>query len=124
MGTTDEDIISAIEELISANRAARQVMVDGEAVLREGIEKLRRGVRITDTLRDAPASRQRQATQDANDRITTARHDVRLLLIGRCLEEEMPPWEIGRAWGMSRQRVDRYIQELKRSTPSSNSAGT
>jgi hypothetical protein len=112
----DERIIEAIEELIDANRAARQVMITGEEVLQRGIERLRAGEKITETLSYTSAGTQRGATQEANQRIAVARHRLRVLLIGRCLDEGMRPWEIANAWGMSRQRVDRYIQEMRKAS--------
>jgi hypothetical protein len=110
----DSRIIEAIQELIEANRAARQVMVEGERILVEGIERLRAGEKISETLGHQPPGDQRQSTQDAYRRIDEARHQLRLLLIQRCLEEGMRAWEIAHAWGMSRQRIDRYIQEIKK----------
>ena len=114
MTESDLRIIEAIQELIDANRAARDVMAAGERVLERGIERLRAGESVSETLGYTPAGLQRQATQNANLRIAEARHELRLLLIGQCLDEGMRPFEIARAWGMSRQRVDRYIQEIKR----------
>ena len=114
MSVADSRIIEVIEDLIEANRAAREVMRTGEMILQQGIERLRAGEKISETLTDMAAGSQRQATQEANERITITRHNLRLLLIERCLEEGMRPWAIGDAWGMSRQRVDRYIQEIKR----------
>ncbi len=114
MADGDAQIIEAIERLIEANRAARQVMVAGEEILRQGIERLRAGERISETLGHESPGTQRQATQDAHHRIDEARHDLRLLLIQRCLDEGMRAWEIAEAWGMSRQRIDRYIQEIKK----------
>jgi len=114
MRDADSRIIEAIEDLIEANRAARQVMCSAEAILQEGIERLRAGEQISKTLAEGSTGSQRQATQEANERIADARHTLRLVLIGRCLDEGMRSWEIADAWGMSRQRVDRYIQEIKR----------
>jgi hypothetical protein len=116
MGDGDAQIIEAIEELIEANRAARQVMLDGERILQQGIERLRAGERISETVAYEVPGGQRQATQDAYHRIDEARHGLRLLLIRRCLDEGMRAWEIAQAWGMSRQRIDRYIQEMKKGT--------
>jgi len=114
MAEGDLQIIGAIQELIDANRAARQVMIEGETILRQGIERLRAGERISETLGYESPGDQRQSTQDAQHRIDEARHNLRLLLIRRCLDEGMRAWEIARAWGMSRQRIDRYIQEMKK----------
>jgi hypothetical protein len=111
---SDVRIVEAIQELIDANRIAREVMLAGERVLERGIEMIRAGEKVTETLSYTPAGQQRQATQHSSLRIAEARHHLRLLLIGQCLDEGMRPWEIARAWGMSRQRVDRYIQEIKR----------
>ena len=114
MRDADSRIIEAIEDLIEANRAAREVMRSGEEILQQGIERLRAGQKIREALADVSAGSQRQATQEANERIADARHTVRLVLIGRCLDEGMRTWDIADAWGMSRQRVDRYVQEMKR----------
>ncbi len=123
MREPDSRIIEAIEELIEANRSARQVMQAGEEVLQRGIERLQAGEKISETLGYTPAGDQRESTQEANQRISVARHNLRLLLIGRCLDEGMRPWEIARAWRMSRQRIDRYIQEIKRGPEGADADG-
>jgi Trp operon repressor len=114
MDTDAERVIDAANELLEANRAAREVMEHAETVLVGGIERLKAGESITNALRALPTSDQRQSTQEAMERLTVARHQVRLLVIAACLKEDMTPREIADQWGISRQRADRFVQEIRK----------
>jgi hypothetical protein len=107
-------VIDAANELMEANRAARRVMEHAESVLIDGIERLHAGESITNALRALPTSDQRQSTQSAMERVTEARHQVRLLVMAACLQEGMTPREIADQWGISRQRADRFVQEIRK----------
>lgn len=107
-------IIEGIRELLEANHAAREALLEGDRVLSGAIDKLLAGQRVVDVLRSTPVDSQRRATQGALDRMNVARHELRLEVIEICLDEAMLPGQIAAIWGVSRQRIDRYVQEIRR----------
>ncbi|MGA2835122.1 MAG: helix-turn-helix domain-containing protein [Acidimicrobiales bacterium] len=117
MTESEARIVEAMRTLIEANREVRDVLVAAERALEHGIESIEAGTKITDTLRTSSAAPQRRATQEAFERAIAARHELRLRVISVCRDEGIRPWEIAKWWGISRQRVDRYIQELKKDAP-------
>ncbi len=117
MTESEARIVEAMRTLIEANRDVRDELVAGERELIQAIGAIEVGAKITDTLRSSSAGRQRKATQDAFERVIAARHELRLRVIAVCRDEGIRPWEIAEWWGISRQRVDRYIQELKKAAP-------
>ena len=48
------------------------------------------------------------------DRLMAARHAFRLHVIAACIDGGMTPRQIAEEWGMSRQRVDQFVQKAKR----------
>jgi CHASE2 domain-containing sensor protein len=120
-GVTDPEarVVEAMRALIDADRETRSVLVDVEQALERAIEALESGATVTDTLRTSSAAPQRRAMEDAFTRLVAARHEFRLRVISVCRDDGVRPWEIAKWWGISRQRVDRYIQELKKRSPDS-----
>jgi len=106
--------VDALRELREATRAAQQAMFDTEQLADLGIERLESGMQVSDLIRTSTASQDRQTVQVAIDAIVDARHRFRLAAIIACLDGGMPPREIAEAWGISRQRVDQFIQEARR----------
>ena len=113
MSMRRDDLINAMQDLIDAHARGRAVMDTADSLLRFGIRQLESGADFVDMMADAPTAAERQATLDAFDGITAARHAVRLLLLEACLDQGMSPREIGERWGVSRQRVATYVAELK-----------
>jgi hypothetical protein len=109
--------IAAMQDLVDASRRARQVLAGMDDVLEDGIRRLRAGTPVPLVMRGMPASTQRQDVQDAIDRINTSRHRFRLHAIAACVDDGMTPREIADVWGISRQRIDQFIQEYRRSPP-------
>ena len=116
MTESTERIIEVMESLVAAQRDARDTLAANEAMLRRGIEALRSGTGVLEALGATPVGPQRKATQDVLDRVMAARHSFRLHLITACIEGGMTPRQIAEEWGMSRQRVDQFVQEAKRGT--------
>jgi len=106
--------LEALRQLLEATRAARQAMVETEQLAALGIERLESGLLVADLIRSSTADQDRQTVQDAIDGIVDARHRFRLAAIDACLDDGMTPREIAEAWGISRQRVDQFIQENRR----------
>jgi hypothetical protein len=109
-------IVEAMRHLLVANRAAREAMLMCDELLEGGIERIIAGERIADVVRSTPAGSQRQATQDSLERVNLARQDLRLRVIAACLDQGMLPGQIAEAWGVSRQRIDHYVQRIKRAS--------
>ncbi len=114
MAESTERIIEVMQELIDAHRLARDTLGANEEVLVAGLEAIRSGAGVVETLEAAPANAQRRATQEMLERLVAARHQFRLYLIGACIDAGMSPREIAADWGISRQRVDQFVQEFKR----------
>ena len=117
MDEATQRVIVSMRGLIEANRNARVVMTQAEQVLVAGIQQLESGVGIVDALKASSVASQRHDTQEALEVASAARHDLRLQIMAVCLEEGLTPREIAELWGISRQRADRFVQELKKGTP-------
>jgi len=108
-----DQMVAAMRELLDAHEAGRSEMDRADGLLRFGIDHLEAGGDFTSTVDALPSVSQRQDMNDAFKRIIDARHELRLQILGVCLDQEMKPREIGERWGVSRQRVAKYMVELK-----------
>ncbi len=88
-------------------------MVGYEKALVRGAAALDGGTSVIDALRGTPARQERMATQEALNRLATARHHFRLLLIAACVDDGMNAREVSELWGFSRQRAQLLIQEAR-----------
>lgn len=88
-------------------------MVEYEEVLVRGATALEGGTSVIDALRATPAREERMATQEALNRLATARHRFRLLLIAACVDDGMNAREVADLWGFSRQRAQLLNQEAR-----------
>ena len=111
-------MLEAIREFLEASRGARREMVEYEEALVRGVAALEGGMSVMDALRSTPAREERRATQEAMNRLATARHRFRLLLIAACVEDGMNAREVSELWGFSRQRAQLLIQEARASATS------
>jgi len=93
-------------------------MVAYEEALVRGVAALEGGTSVMDALRATPAREERMATQEAMNRLATARHHFRLLLIAACVDDGMNAREVSELWGFSRQRAQLLIQEARGLTAS------
>jgi DNA-directed RNA polymerase specialized sigma24 family protein len=107
-------IVQAVGELIDANTRAIAQMEATNSVLRCGIDHLEDGAGVLEALRVLPVAARRLATQDAFQRVVTARHRLRLRAIVACADAGMSPLQIAEIWGVSRQRVAQYLTEAKK----------
>lgn len=99
--------------MLEASRGARREMVEYEEALVRGVVALEDGTSVMDALRATPAREERMATQQALNRLATARHHFRLLLIAACVDDGMNAREVSELWGFSRQRAQLLIQEAR-----------
>jgi hypothetical protein len=111
-----ESTVEALRGLRDAARSAQAAMVETERLATVGIERLEAGMRVADLIRASTASEDRQTVQGALDEVVEARHRFRLAAIAACMADGMAPREIAEAWGISRQRVDQFVQENRRAS--------
>ncbi len=109
-------VIGVLEELLEATRAAGRALAVNEELIAQAIGTLRTGGQVADILHTEPVGEQRLTTQAALDRVNAARHQLRLSVIDACIQAGMTPRQIAEEWDMSRQRVDQFVQELKKAS--------
>ena len=114
MHPSKRELIDALREGISANRAASQALEAEAALMEQGIQVLMSGELVSETMRMLPLGEYRKATQIAFDHVSAARQRRRRLTVAMSQEEGMSSWEIANSWAVSRQLVDRYTQENKK----------
>ena len=114
MEETSEGLIEAIQGVAVASRDARRVLEGVEDLLESAIDRLRDGGAVVDLVKETRFSSERELVQEALERLNSARHRFRLRVVGECIEAGMTPREVAEWWGISRQRVDQFIQEYRR----------
>ena len=118
MTTPVEGTIEALQDLVETNRKAREVLALAEEESLRSIAELEAGVAVSTIVQRVQPGGYRRSIQDALDAVGAARHRYRLEAIAACIEDGMTPREIAEAWGISRQRVDQFVQERRRTTES------
>ncbi len=111
MPDTSETVAMAMQGLIEANRAAREVMRKNEMRLKRAMTGLERGIDVQTAIQMMRPDAPRQSTNDALAAYEAARHNLRLAVIRELLAGGMTIGEIGRQWGFSRQLASRYAKE-------------
>ena len=114
MEETSDRLIEAIQGVTDASRHARKVFEGVEGLLDSAVERLRNGGAVVDLVKESRISTERELVQEALEGLNTARHRFRLRTVGACIEAGMTPREVAEWWGISRQRVDQFIQEYRR----------
>ncbi len=113
MPTKRDGVIRAMERLLEADKEVRQQLQAAERVLRRGIRGIEEGEPIARALRTTKAGERRQNVNDALENLQIARHDLRTAVIAAGLEEGMSLSEVARAFGISRQLVQRHAKETR-----------
>ncbi len=115
MPNASEALAMAMQELIDANMAAREVLWRNEERLRRAMKSLERGFDVQRAIQRARPDAPRQSTNDVLDSYEAARHKLRRVMIAELLATGMSLGEIGRHWGFSRQLASRYAKEAQAS---------
>ncbi|MGA3149182.1 MAG: hypothetical protein ABSF33_17160 [Acidimicrobiales bacterium] len=115
MLNASEALAMAMQELIDANMAAREVMRRNEERLRRAMKNLEHGFDVQSAIQMARPGAPRQSTNDVLDSYEAARHKLRRVMIGELLAAGMSIGEIGGHWGFSRQLASRYAKEAQAS---------
>jgi hypothetical protein len=111
---TSEGIAEAIKDVVDASRHARDVFEGVEDLLTSATDRLHEGGSVVDLVKESPIASERALVQGALEQLNNARHRFRLRVVGACIEAGMTPREVAEWWGISRQRVDQFIQEYRR----------
>lgn len=114
MDLSAQQTLEALRGLQDAARSVQRAMAETERLAGVGIAQLESGVSVAGLIRASTATEDRQTVQGAIDEVVAARHRFRLVAIAACMEGGMTPREIAEAWGISRQRVDQFVQESRR----------
>jgi hypothetical protein len=108
-----ESIIESMEETLSVMGTLRSKLKATEASYRRGIENLREGSSIEDSLHSIAASATRSSLNAKLEELELSRHRARLAMIAGGLHEGLSIGEIGRILGVSRQLAARYAKETR-----------
>jgi hypothetical protein len=114
MTHSDEDIGAALREVIRCSEVARRELEATEDALRHALAYVEEGGSVTAGLRSFPVATRREATQSGIEQMVKSRHDLRLAVIALATADGIGPRELSEIWGVSRQRIDQYLQELKK----------
>lgn len=104
-----DPVISAVEEMLAANRSLQHVLKASEARMEGYLRRLNAGARTIDLARTTPAVASRIEDNEAIDRLTRARQRSRAATFRRLIEEGMTRKEIADGWGFSQQVVSRIV---------------
>ena len=110
------DVASRIQAVIDANQEARRAMRASEVVLKRALRSLERTGSVPETLKGMPAVVDRPSVKEPLEKYVESRHELRLAVIARCLDEGMSIGEVGRQYGFSRQLASRYAKEVRERT--------
>jgi hypothetical protein len=120
MDAKASEVVSALRRLVDANEDACRALTRANSYLIESIGRIEAGEDVQATLLPSMADPLRADTKAAIEDIVSARHVLRLQVVAACTAAGTPPREIAKHWNVSRQRVDQFIQELRRTDASTN----
>lgn len=107
------EVRAALVELMEANAAARSLLKDNARLLSQALKLLDAGVEVPAVLDQVPVDGPRRRSNEVFDRLTHARHRLRIAVIGECLTAGFSIGDLGRRWGFSRQLAARYAKEWR-----------
>jgi hypothetical protein len=111
-----DEVIAHIRELRKANREVRQALVTSDRVLSQAIRHLESGSDIATTFEKTQSIGARRKVDSAFDTYRRVRHQLRLVVMQRGIDEGMSIGALSREWGFSRQLGARYAREAREST--------
>src|ERR1700722_9773979 len=108
-----DEVIAHIRELRKANREVRQALVTSDRVLSQAIRHLESGSDIATTFEKTQSIGARRKVDSAFDTYRRVRHQLRLVVMQRGIDEGMSIGALSREWGFSRQLGARYAREAR-----------
>jgi hypothetical protein len=113
MPPRDDRVDQEIAHLLDSAKRLRDELRTKEANYRRIAKLLDRGDDVRSVLNDLNAAAIRQDMSDALDAFEQSRHQVRVAIAARGMDEGMTIGEIARSWGVSRQLAARYAKEAR-----------
>lgn len=108
-----DEVACRIDAVIAANQDARRAMKESERILNRALGKLRETQSVPDTLLGMPPVSERPNVRESLKHYEEARHELRLAVIAKCLDDGMSIGEVSRRYGFSRQLASRYAKEVR-----------
>ena len=113
MQRSTSEVIDAIQDLIDANRAMREVLRRNERILARAQKLLYSGMGIEETLAANPSTEARANANEALKALVRARHQVRAKVFKAGRSEGMTIGQLARQFNFSRQLGARYAREAE-----------
>jgi hypothetical protein len=113
MATTKNATLTALDDVIQASMAARQVLRQSETMLRRLRRHLEKGSSLAEAFARIDISHERQATFDRLTALEHARREARRAIIALGVSEGLSLGQLARQWGVSRQLVTRLAKEAR-----------
>jgi hypothetical protein len=101
-------VTTAINDLISANRALRSKLLDDERVLTHAVQLIGEGTSPGQVLVTVPSVQERRAAEDAVIALYEARHKVRVAVIPAAVADGISVGDIATAFGVPLDTVVGY----------------
>lgn len=108
---TDAELLRAIRQLGDVNDRLLDVLLRFKKSNRQLVDLVAEGGSVREAMGVEVPQRRRRELTAALDAFEAARHQFRLAIFARCLEEGATISEIGRALGVSRQRASVLARE-------------
>src|SRR3974390_1576081 len=98
-----DEVVEAVEGLVSAMAASRAEMRRAEPALRRFLQSVAEGAPIEQLVVDRPPAKKRQACRAAQEEVNRTRHVARQKVFAYSLERGVPIAEIAPSWGILRK---------------------
>ncbi len=111
---TKDEVVVAVEELVSAMAASRAEMRRAEQALCRFLENVANGEAIESLVVVNPPLQRRQSCRAAQEEVNRTRHLARQKVFAYALERGVSVTALARAWGISRQLASRCVLEASK----------
>jgi hypothetical protein len=109
--SSQEEVVQALEELISAVAAARAEMRRAQLAMGRALKRIAAGETIESLIVLRPPAEKRKAFLEALEDVHRTRHAARQKVFTYAQQRGLTIAELARAWGISRQLASRYLKE-------------
>jgi DNA invertase Pin-like site-specific DNA recombinase len=109
--SSQEEVVEALEELISALAVARAEMRRAQLAMGRALKRIAGGETIESLIVLQPPAEKRKAFLEALEDVHRTRHAARQKVFTYAQVRGLTIAELARAWGISRQLASRYLKE-------------
>lgn len=113
MEASIERVIEYIERYTAAGDRLAERLADLRTWNTEDIERLRSGVRITESTRVTGSAERSRSLTRLLDEFESSRRGIRAAVVAAALEEGMTITQIAEIFGVSRQLANRFVKEAR-----------